>query len=125
MPRRLVITICPREAGYVRLPVERGNRPERMNAARLAARLETLVRERGLGERVQIEHACAGGCAGSGPNVSVTVHAMRPPGEPTDHVAVGWKTYVASIATLAYLGAVIDDNLEPDAPATGRSRRRR
>jgi hypothetical protein len=101
-----------------------------MDAARVAEDLEALARRRGLGDRVQIRHACAGGCAGPGPNVSVTKHAMPPAGAPPDEVAIGWKTYVASIHTLECLAQIIDENLDPreraadDATSTGRSKTR-
>lgn len=116
-PRRLVVTVCPRERGVVVLPVTRGGRPHRLDAPMILTHLRELVAERGLAERVRLREGCAGGCSGAGPNVSVEMFPLTRPGEREDHVAVGWKTYVYSLGTLDCLAAVIDDNL-------GRSRRR-
>ena len=116
-PRRLVVTVCPRERGVVVLPVTRGGRAHRLDAPMILTHLRELVAERGLAERVRFREGCAGGCSGAGPNVSVEMFPLTRPGEREDHVAVGWKTYVYSLGTLDCLAAVIDDNL-------GRSRRR-
>jgi hypothetical protein len=116
-PRRLVVTVCPRERGVVVLPVTRGGRARRLDAPMILTQLRELVAERGLAERVRFREGCAGGCSGAGPNVSVEMFPLTRPGEREDHVAVGWKTYVYSLGTLDCLAAVIDDNL-------GRSRRR-
>lgn len=116
-PRRLVVTVCPRERGVVVLPVTRGGRAHRLDAPAILTHLRELVAERGLAERVRFREGCAGGCSGAGPNVSVEMFPLTRPGEREDHVAVGWKTYVYSLGTLDCLAAVIDDNL-------GRSRRR-
>jgi hypothetical protein len=116
-PRRVVVTVCPRERGVVVLPVTRGDRARRLDAAAILTHLRELVAERGLAERVRLREGCAGGCSGAGPNVSVEMFPLTRPGEREDHVAVGWKTYVYSLGTLDCLAAVIDDNL-------GRSRRR-
>ena len=51
---------------------------------------------------------------------SVDIFPVPPPGEPPDSVAIGWKTYVYSLASLDCLARVIDENLG-DA---GRPRRR-
>lgn len=110
-PRRLVITVCPRERGVVVLPITRGGRAVRLDAASILRHLSGLVAERGLGERVRLREGCAGGCSGSGPNVSVEIFPLAGPGEREDHVAVDWKTYVYSLGTLDCLAAVIDDNL--------------
>lgn len=115
-PRRLVITVCPREPGVVTLPIARGGRPVRLDAQAIRRHLLELVAERGLGARVRLREGCAGGCSGPGPNVSIEVFPLTRPGEREDHVAVDWKTYVYSLKTLDCLAAVIDDNL-------GRSRR--
>jgi hypothetical protein len=120
--RRLVITVCPREPGVVVLPVERGQRPVRLDAEGVAARLERLAAARGLESVVDVRRACAGGCGGPGPNVGVTIHAAPRPGERADHVALGWKTYVYSLSSLDCLARVIDENLFP--PIAGRGRRR-
>jgi hypothetical protein len=110
-PRRLVITVCPREPGVVALPVARGGRAVRLNAAAIVRHLTELVAGRGLGERVRLREGCAGGCSGPGPNVSVEIFPMTRPGERPDHVAIGWKTYVYSLASLDCLATVIEENL--------------
>jgi len=115
-PRRLVITVCPREPGVVVLPITRGGRAVRLDAEAIRRHLEELVAERGLGERVRLREGCAGGCSGPGPNVSVEIFPLTRPGERADHVAVDWKTYVYSLGSLDCLAAVIEDNL-------GRSKR--
>jgi hypothetical protein len=115
-PRRLVVTVCPREPGVVTLPIARGRRAEKLNATAIAHQLRRIVAERGLAERVRVREGCAGGCSGPGPNVSVEIFPMTRPGEREDHVAVGWKTYVYSLGALDCLAAVLDDNL-------GRARR--
>ena len=109
--RRLVITVCPRERGAVALPITRGRKAVRLDAAAILRQLEQLVDERRLADRVRLREACAGGCSGTGPNVSVEIFPMTRPGERPDHVAVGWKTYVYSIGSLDCLATVIDENL--------------
>jgi hypothetical protein len=121
-PRRLVITVCPRERGVVVLPIARGGHAVRLNAEAILRRFSELVTERGLGERVRLRAGCAGGCAGPGPNVSVEIFPARRPGEREDHVAVDWKTYVYSLGSLDFLASVIDENLErPSVRATRRA----
>ena len=110
-PRRLVVTVCPREPGVVTLPVARGDAAVKLNAAAITQHLRQLVAERGLAERVRVREGCAGGCSGPGPNVSVEILPLTRPGEREDHVAIGWKTYVYSLGSLDCLAAVIDDNL--------------
>lgn len=110
-PRRLVVTVCPREPGVVTLPIAHGGRAVKLNAAAITHHLQKLVAARGLAERVRVRDGCAGGCSGSGPNVSVEILPLTRPGEREDHVAIGWKTYVYSLASLDCLAAVIDDNL--------------
>jgi len=110
-PRRSVITVCPRERGVVVLPIARGGRAVRLNAAAILQHLAELVAERGLGERVRLREGCAGGCSGTGPNVSVEIFPLGLPGEREDHVAVDWKTYVYSLGSLDCLAAVIEENL--------------
>ena len=110
-PRRLVVTVCPREPGVVTLPIARGGTAVKLNAAAIAGHLRRLVEERGLADRVRVREGCAGGCSGPGPNVSVEILPLTRPGEREDHVAIGWKTYVYSLGTLKCLAAVIDDNL--------------
>jgi hypothetical protein len=122
--RRLVITVCPREPGEVVLPVERGGRPRRLDALGVLTELARLVARRRLRARVQLREGCAGGCGGEGPNVDVTIYPVTPDGERPDHVAVGWKTYVYSLATLDCLATVIEENLGEPAPATRRRRAR-
>ena len=110
-PRRLVITVCPREPGVVALPIGRGGQAVRLGAAAILRHLRELVAERGLAERVRLREGCAGGCSGPGPNVSVEILPLTRPGEREDHVAVGWKTYVYSLASLDCLATVVDENL--------------
>lgn len=110
-PRRLVVTVCPREAGAVSIPPRPGRPPERLDAPAIVRELRELVAERSLGDRVIIVEGCAGGCGRPGPNVGVTLHSMPRAGERADHVAVGWKTYVYSLASLPSLATIVDDNL--------------
>jgi len=110
-PRRIAITVCPRERGVVVLPITRGGRAVRMNAEAIRRHLADLVAERGLGKRVRLREGCAGGCSGAGPNVSVQIFPLRRPGEREDHVAVDWKTYVYSLGSLDCLATVIEENL--------------
>jgi hypothetical protein len=110
-PRRLVVTVCPREPGVVTLPIVRGGRPVRLRAPAILRHLRGLVAERGLAERVRLREGCAGGCSGTGPNVSVEIFPTTRPGEREDHVAIGWKTYVYSLASLDCLAAILDENL--------------
>jgi len=119
--RRLVVTVCPREPGVVHLPVERGARAVPLNAAAVARELTALVARRRLEARVRVREGCAGGCWGAGPNVDVRIYAVSREGERSDDVAVGWKTYVYSLATLPSLAAVIDENLR--APRSRRPAR--
>jgi len=123
--RRLVVTVCPREPGVVVLPVERGGRARRLDAAGVLDALERLVARRGLGARVEFRRACAGGCGGEGPNVDVTIYPATPSGERPDHVAVGWKTYVYSLPALDCLATVIEENLDVARPPATRGRRAR
>lgn len=111
-PRRLVINVCPRELGAVVLAVRRGERRRRLDATAVASGLEALARERGLADAVRVREACAGGCALEGPNVSLTVHPPLRPGERPDHVAIAWRSYVASLTGLDCLARILDDNLE-------------
>jgi hypothetical protein len=106
--RRLVITVCPREHGTVVLPLRRGGRRLRLDAPAVARHLAALATERGVGDLVDVRAACAGGCALAGPNVTVTIHPVTPPGERPDHVAIGWKTYVGSLADLDALATILD-----------------
>jgi hypothetical protein len=119
--RRLVVTVCPREPGVVTLPVERAGRAVRLDAAAIIGCLRALVDARGLADRVRFREGCAGGCSAAGPNVSVEIFPLPPPGERQDNVAVGWKTYVYSLASLDCLATIIDENL---APGGGRAPRR-
>ena len=104
------------------LPLERGGHATRLDATGVLAALRALVARRGLGDQVQVRDGCAGGCWSTGPNVDVRVYAVVAPSERDDHVALGWKTYVYSLPTLASLADVIDDNL-PRARATRRAGR--
>jgi hypothetical protein len=123
--RRLVISVCGRERGTAVLPIERGLPARRLDATAIRRELQGLVARRGLSEQVTLCDACAGGCHGAGPNVSVTVYPVPPPGERPSHVAVGWKTYVTSLASLDCLARIIDENLgQGNPPATSRGRPR-
>src|SRR5262249_27996854 len=93
------------------LPITRGGRAVRLDAASILRHLSALVAERGLGERVRFREGCAGGCSGSGPNVSVEMFPLGRPGEREGHVAGDWKPYVCPLGPLDCLAAVIDDNL--------------
>ena len=119
--RRLVVTVCPREPGVVVLPVERGGRAARLDAVAILDRLRALAAARKLEDRLRFREGCAGGCSSAGPNVSVEIFPVTPPGERPDHVAVGWKTYVYSLQTLDCLATIIDENLRA---ARRRARRR-
>jgi hypothetical protein len=123
--RRLVVTVCPREPGLVVLAVERGGRGRRLNAVAILDRLRALVTARGLGERVRFREGCAGGCHADGPNVSVELFPVTPPGERPDHVAIGWKTYVYSLPTLDCLATILDENLGPALRVPARKARHR
>jgi hypothetical protein len=112
MRRRLVVTVCPREAGVVVLPIERGGRPVRMGAAALIRRLTALVARRGLRDRIRIREGCAGGCATTGPNVDVAIHALPTAEVRGDNVSLGRRTYVYALSTLDCLASVLDDNLD-------------
>ncbi len=117
MGRRVVITVCYREPGVVVLPVERGDRPSRLDARAIARRLHALAERLGVADRVLVREGCAGGCSGAGPNVSVAIYPLPAPGERSDQVAVAWRTYVYSLPTLDCLAQVIDESLvEPRAP---------
>jgi len=120
--RRLLVTVCTRERGVVVLPLERGGAATRLDAAAVRDALCALVARRGLVDVVDVREGCAGGCWGSGPNVDVRIYAAPAPAERADHVALGWKTYVYSLPTLASLADVIDENL-PAARATRRAAR--
>jgi hypothetical protein len=109
--RLLVITVCLREAGTVRLPAAPGEPHRRLDARAILDTLRTLIRERGVEDRVSVREGCAGGCYGRGPNVSVEIHASAPQGHRQDRVAIDWKTYVYSIGALPSLAAIIEENL--------------
>lgn len=109
--RRLVVAVCPREPGTVVLPLVPGGRRLRMDAAQVARHLQALADARGLGGVVEVRPACAGGCLGPGPNVSVTIYPRARPGQRPDRVAVAWRTYVTSLGALGSLSEILDDNL--------------
>jgi hypothetical protein len=122
--KRLIITVCPREPGVVVLPVERGGRARRLDAAAIVRELTGLIVQQGLADHVRLREGCAGGCYGSGPNVSVTIYPMARPGERADEIAVGWKTYVYTLATLTCLTQIIEENLDTPLVPTRRPRAR-
>jgi hypothetical protein len=109
--RRIVVTVCPKERGRVLLAAVRGGRRRRLDAAGVVESLRALVTRRRLEGLVAVREGCAGGCSRPGPNVGVTIHAVPPPGARPDHVAIGWKTYVYSLASLDSVAAIIDENL--------------
>lgn len=121
---RIVVTVCAREPGVVVLPLERRTPAVRLDARAILRGLHTIVSARGLGGRVIVREACAGGCTGPGPNVGVTIYPSPGPGERADTVAIGWKTYVYSLATLDCLARVIEENLDGPRPAAPRPRAR-
>jgi hypothetical protein len=108
-----VVTVCSREPGVVMIPVYPGEPARRLDAPALARSLRDLVMERRLDGYVSVCEGCAGGCARAGPNVGVTVYAVPRPGAKANHVAIGWKTYVYSLASLDCLATIIDENLRP------------
>jgi hypothetical protein len=110
---RLVVTVCPREPGVVVLPVHPSGPARRLDAAAITRSLRDLVTERRLDGYVSVCVGCAGGCARAGPNVGVTMYSVPRPDEKLDHVAIGWKTYVYSLASLDCLATIIDENLRP------------
>jgi hypothetical protein len=122
--RRLVITVCLREPGVVVLPVERGERARRLDARAIVQRLQALAARPGVADRVCVREACAGGCGAAGPNVGVMIYPMPAAGERSDQVAIAWKTYVYSLATLDCLARVIEENLD-ETRAPRRRRRAR
>ena len=97
----------------VMLPLRRGERRRRLGARAVARHLSALATERGLSDTVEIRPGCAGGCWLRGPNVSVAIYPATPPGERPDHVAIAWKTYVASLADLDCLATILEENLRP------------
>jgi hypothetical protein len=124
MARRLVITVCYREPGVVVLPVEHGDRARRLDARAIVKQLRSLAERQGVANRVLVREGCAGGCSGGGPNVSVAIYPLPPPGERSDQIAVCWKTYVYSLPALDCLARVIDDNLDEARASLRRPRAR-
>jgi hypothetical protein len=109
--RRIIITVCPKETGSVTLAPQRGAPRKRLDARAILRELQALVARRNLDGAVLVREGCAGGCQGRGPNVSLTFHTRPAPGERPDNIAVGWRTYVGSLAGVSSLQALIDDNL--------------
>ncbi|HXJ81760.1 MAG TPA: hypothetical protein VMS64_24145 [Candidatus Methylomirabilis sp.] len=109
--RCLVITVCPKERGAVRLAIAPGGKKRRLDAAGLARSLRDLAAARQLDGLVTVREGCAGGCSRAGPNVGVTIHSVTLPGAKPNHVAIGWKTYVYSLASLDCVATIIDENL--------------
>jgi hypothetical protein len=106
-----VVTVCPREPGIVVLPVLRGGRATRLDATTVFESLRALVATRRLEDCVRLREGCAGGCTQDGPNVSIEIFPPPRAGERPDHVAIGWKTYVYSLPTLACLATILEENL--------------
>ncbi len=104
------------------LPVNRGGRKRRLDAAAITQALRDLVAARRLDERFCLREGCAGGCGRAGPNVDARIHPVLRPGEKPDHVAIGWKTYVYSLASLDCLATIIDENLRPSERISARAR---
>ena len=105
------------------LPVERGGRARRLDAAAIVRDLHGLIARRQLADHVSLREGCAGGCYGNGPNLSVTIYPPPRPGERADGIAVSWKTYVYTLATLTCLAQVIEENLDARPPAPTRTPR--
>ena len=95
----------------VTLPLRRGERRRRLGARAIARHLTALTAEHDRSDAVDIRDGCAGGCWLRGPNVSVAIYPATLPGERPDHVAIAWKTYVASLADLACLATILEENL--------------
>jgi hypothetical protein len=95
----------------VALAVNHGGRKRRLDAAAVAQSLRDMVAARQLDGLVSVCDGCAGGCSRTGPNVDVRIHSVAPPGANPDHVAIGWKTYVYSLASLDCVATIIDENL--------------
>jgi hypothetical protein len=95
----------------VRLALSPGRPVRRFGATAIARELAALARARGLADRVEVREGCAGGCQRPGPNVDVAIFALPQPGGRLDHVAVGRKSYVYSLASLSCLAQILDDNL--------------
>ena len=73
--------------------------------------LRDLVAARGYDALVSVREGCAGGCARMGPNVDVRIYPTSPRDTKPETVAIDWKTYVYSLASLDCLASVIEDNL--------------
>lgn len=93
------------------LPLRRGAPRRRLGARAIARHLADLAAERGVSNVVEIRNGCCGGCWLKGPNVSVAIYPATPPGERPDHVAIAWKTYVATLADLDCLATILEENL--------------
>ena len=93
------------------LPVERGGRRRRLDAAGVVHSLRDLVAAGGHDALVSVREGCAGGCARTGPTVDVRIYPVSAPGAKPDTVAIDSKTYVYSLASLDCLASVIEDNL--------------
>ena len=74
---------------------------------------------RGPGPAQNLSDAAKGSAPISEP-ASVPVNSA--PGQRADEVAIGWKTYVYSLATLDCLARVIEENLDGPRPAAPRPR---
>src|SRR3989475_10738763 len=104
--RCLVITVCPNEPGVVVLPLERGGRARRLDAPAVAHHLAALTAARGVGDRVTLRSACAGGCPRAGPNAGATTYPEPRGGGGPDNAATGGKAYGYSPGDLDCLARV-------------------
>ena len=98
--RRLVITVCPRELGVVTLPVARGGRAVKLSAAAILRHLAELVTERGSPSACGCARAAPAAARDPVPTYRSRSFRSRAPASAMDHVAVAWKTYVYSLASL-------------------------
>ena len=87
--------------------------------------LRGLIARRQLADDVSLREGCAGGCYGSGPEPQRDDLSAVRPGERADGIAVSWKTYVYTLATLTCLAQVIEESLDAPPPAPTRTPRGR
>src|SRR2546430_9740279 len=97
--RRLVVTVCPRERGAVVLPLERGGRAARLDAAGVLAPLRALVARRGVDDRGHLRDGRAGGCWAAGPHLDGRRFAAAKPRRRPPPPAPGLETHAYSPPT--------------------------